>query len=66
MGKAEQKSPTYNTCRGPLDHRDHLCNLMEKGKTEEVRRRAADPRFACRNCRAQAHNRGDLCNPEPI
>lgn len=66
MDKKEKASPSYNACAGPQQHRDHLCQLMEKGLTEEVRRRSDHPAFACGNCGARANHARDLCNPEPI
>jgi hypothetical protein len=65
MGKKLKAAPTYATCTGPQQHRDHLCHLMEKGLTEEVRHRSDRPAFLCANCGARANEAGDLCNPEP-
>lgn len=59
--RTEEKS--YNICERPEEHRDHMCHLMEKGKTAEIRRRSTDPRFVCGNCGARAHEKEDLCNP---
>lgn len=66
MGKESKAAATYNTCTGPQQHRDHLCHLMEKGLTEEVRRRSDRPAFVCANCGARANSADDLCNPEPL
>lgn len=65
MGK-KTKAATYNACTGPQQHRDHLCHLMEKGMTGEVRRRSDRPAFLCANCGARANEAADLCNPEPL
>ncbi len=60
------KDRTYNPCGKPQQHREHLCMLMEEGKTEEVRKRSSQPAYVCRNCRAQANEAEDLCNPQSI
>jgi len=57
---------TYNICTGPGQHRDHLCHLMEKGLTVEIRLRSDRPGFQCKNCGARANEADDLCNPEPL
>jgi hypothetical protein len=62
----EKKGRTYGACEGPACHSDHLCILMEKGLTEEVRRRSSHPAFACGNCEARANEAKDLCNPQPL
>ena len=56
----------YNACLQPQGHREHLCVLMERGQAQEVRRRAAQAAFRCRNCDCSARHREDLCNPVPI
>jgi hypothetical protein len=43
-----------------------MCILMEKGQTEEIRRRSSHPAFACGNCEARANEAKDLCNPQPL
>lgn len=65
MGK-KPRAETYNACLGPQEHRDHFCHLMEKGMTEEIRRRSDQPAYICRNCRARANEPADLCNPDPL
>jgi hypothetical protein len=66
MDKKSKITATYNTCTGPQQHCDHLCHLMEKGLTEEVRRRSDRPAFLCANCGARANEAVDLCNPEAL
>lgn len=63
---AEKKQKSYGACKGPSGHSDHLCILMEKGMTEEVRRRSSHPAFVCGNCGARADKAEDLCNAEPL
>ncbi|PLX79070.1 MAG: hypothetical protein C0616_12280 [Desulfuromonas sp.] len=53
-------------CEGAKQHRAHLCSLMERGKTEEIKQRTDQPKFSCRNCRAVANKAEDLCKPEPF
>lgn len=62
----EKKGRTYGACEGPACHSDHMCILMEKGQSEEVRRRSSHPAFACGNCEARANEAKDLCNPQPL
>lgn len=57
---------TYNDCVSPGEHREHLCTLMDRGQTAEVRQRTTHPAFRCRNCAAVANLREDLCNPAPL
>jgi len=66
MGEDARTPRSYSPCAGPQRHRDHLCHLMEKGLTEEVRRRSDRPAFVCANCGAQANAAEDLCNPHPL
>jgi len=66
MGEEARTPRSYNPCSGPQRHRDHLCHLMEKGMTEEVRRRSARPAFVCANCGARANAAEDLCSPQPL
>ncbi len=53
----------YNPCSRPEGHREHLCLLMEKGLSEEVRQRTSHPTFVCGNCGARANEKEDLCHP---
>ena len=62
----EKKEKGYGACKGPRDHSDHMCVLMEKGLTEEIRRRSSQPAFVCGNCGARADTAEDLCNPEAL
>lgn len=62
----EKKRTTYGACKGAPSHSDHMCMLMEKGLTEEIRRRSRHPAFVCGNCEAQADAAEDLCNPEAL
>jgi len=57
MDKKPKAAATYNICSGPEQHRDHLCHLMEKGMTGEVRRRSDRPAFLCANCGARMDER---------
>jgi len=56
----------YNPCQNAAGHRDHLCHLMEKGQTAEVKARSSKPAFVCHNCNALANEAEDLCNPSPL
>jgi len=62
----EKKRKTYGACEGPECHSDHLCVLMERGLTEEIRRISSRPAFACRSCQAHANETGYLCDPQPL
>jgi len=53
-------------CDGPDRHPDHLCTLMEQGRSREIAERASKPRFSCRNCSALADRAEDLCRPRAI
>lgn len=53
-------------CRAPQQHRDHICLLMEKGLTEEIRQRTTRPAYVCGNCGARGNARENLCNPSPL
>jgi len=66
MGEKAKAAKNYNACAGPQQHRDHLCHLMEKGLTDEVRRRSDRPAFVCANCGARANAAEDICNPRPL
>ncbi|MBE0599575.1 MAG: hypothetical protein IH614_20230 [Desulfuromonadales bacterium] len=66
MGDKPEPEQEYDACLQPTEHRDHLCVLMERGQTAEVRRRSSRPAFACRNCDCRAHLATDLCNPVPL
>jgi len=62
----EKKQKSYSACEGPERHGDHLCLLMERGMTGEVRRRSSRPAYVCDNCGARADEAKDLCNPQPL
>lgn len=62
----KKKEPGYDACLRPQEHRDHLCNLMDRGMTAEIRRRSDRPAFLCRNCGARANEAEDLCRPQPL
>ncbi len=66
MPPKNDQEKTYNECKGPGAHREHLCLLMEQGRTREVNERAQHPAFVCRNCGARADEQKDLCNPKPL
>lgn len=61
-----KKDKTYGGCESPEFHSDHMCVLMEKGRTEAIRRRSLHPVRVCGNCKAQADKAEDLCNPQPL
>ncbi|MDO3377904.1 hypothetical protein [Geoalkalibacter halelectricus] len=60
------QEPTYNECTSAQQHSEHLCILMEQGRSREVSERSRNPAFLCRNCGAYADQRRDLCNPMPL
>jgi len=62
----EKKQKPYGGCGKPGEHHDHLCILMEKGMTEEIRRLSSHSAFVCGNCGARANHAEDLCSPEPL
>ena len=62
----KKKDTTYASCTLPGDHRDHLCHLMDRGQTEEIRRRTSRPAHVCANCGARADEKEALCNPRPL
>lgn len=66
MSRKSKPAATYSPCNGPEKHRDHLCHLMEKGLTEEVRRRSDRAAYVCINCGARANAEEDLCNPASL
>jgi hypothetical protein len=66
MDERDKTGQHYDECSGPGGHRDHLCNLMDRGLTGEVRRRSTNPAFFCANCGARGNQEEDLCNPEPL
>ncbi len=66
MGEKKNRRSTDSSCRKPEGHGEHMCLLMEKGKTAEVARRASNPAFVCQNCGARANQKEDVCNPEPL
>jgi hypothetical protein len=62
----EKKEQSYGACKKAPGHSDHMCILMEKGLTEEIRRRSLRPAYFCGSCEAQADEAQDLCDPEPL
>lgn len=61
------KNSKINTgCEGPEQHLEHLCRLMEQGRSQEIAERTRHPRFSCRNCAAVADRAQDLCRPQPL
>ena len=62
MGNARN----YGGCDRPTGHGDHLCRLMEQGKTGEIAEKTRHPAFSCANCGARADQEEDLCNPQPL
>lgn len=66
MAKKNEQEKSYNACARPEGHRDHMCNLMERGQTAEVAQRSTRPAFFCGNCGARANEREDLCSPAPL
>ncbi|KIH75669.1 hypothetical protein SAMN05660860_03058 [Geoalkalibacter ferrihydriticus] len=63
MTPAKESEQSYNECTNAQQHREHLCILMEQGRSREVSERSTHPAFACRNCGAYANEAQDLCNP---
>lgn len=66
MDKKKRSDRTYDACSSPKNHRDHMCHLMEKGMSAEIRKRTTNPAFSCANCGARANEAEDLCNPRPL
>lgn len=61
------KNSTIETgCGGPEHHPEHLCRLMQQGRSQEIEERTRQPRFSCRNCAAVADRADDLCRPQPL
>ncbi|WP_305042421.1 hypothetical protein [Geoalkalibacter sp.] len=62
------KYPTTedNLCTQPQGHQSHMCALIAQGRTEDIRKRADQPRFACFNCGARANDEESLCSPTPL
>ncbi len=63
---AEKKERTYNPCTMPEVHPDHLCRLMEEGRTAEIAVLASSPAYLCANCGARANHAQNLCKPQEI
>ncbi|KIH76487.1 hypothetical protein SAMN05660860_01589 [Geoalkalibacter ferrihydriticus] len=63
-----RKYPTTedNLCTNLEGHPLHICSLNAAGRTEEIRKRTDQPRFACFNCGARANEEKSLCNPTPL
>jgi hypothetical protein len=61
-----KKSTIETGCEGPARHPEHLCTLMEQGRSREVAERSGTPRFSCRNCSALADRAEDLCRPQAL
>jgi hypothetical protein len=66
MGEKKRSARTYDACSSPQTHGDHMCHLMEKGMSAEIKKRTTHPAYACANCGARANEREDLCNPKPL
>ncbi len=66
MGDLNVQDNHYNYCTLPEEHRDHICHLMDRGMTAEIRQRTENPKFFCGNCGAVANAIEDLCNPRPL
>lgn len=66
MSEEKGTVKSYDACSDPKGHRDHMCQLMEKGLSAEISRLTTHPAFTCRNCGARANDREDLCNPQPL
>jgi aminoglycoside N3'-acetyltransferase len=66
MGEKKSSVRTYDACSSPKIHGDHMCLLMEKGMSTEIRKRTTHPAYSCANCGARANERGDLCNPREL
>jgi hypothetical protein len=66
MRPESQQEQSYNECSTPTQHREHLCILMEQGRSREVAERSAHPKFTCRNCGVYADEARDVCNPKPL
>lgn len=51
-------------CMG--EHEGHLCVLASRGKFQEIKDLAREPRFICFNCGRVAACGANLCNPMPL
>ena len=51
-------------------HEKHMCYLVNIGfhthKPEEFKELVRDPKFYCRSCGRVAHDKSNLCTPEPL
>jgi hypothetical protein len=63
-----RKYPTTedNLCTNQQTHHTHMCSLIAESRTDEIRKRADRPRFACFNCGTRANDQDSLCNPTPL
>jgi len=61
-----KKSSIETGCDGPERHPEHLCRLMEQGRSGEIAAQTTNPRFSCRNCNAVAAEADALCRPQAI
>lgn len=63
LGKRKRKLPHDADCI-------NLCYLANDGyqcqDTKEYRKLVKDPRYVCRICGRAAHDRKNLCRPEPL
>lgn len=66
MARKNDQEKNYGGCEEPKGHRDHMCNLMERGQTAEIQERSTHPAYRCANCDALANDREDLCNPTSL
>lgn len=66
MSSESPREQNYSECAAPKQHREHLCILMEQGRSREVAERSAHPKFSCRNCGVYADEARDVCNPKPL
>jgi len=54
------------SCPKPTEHKEHMCQLKQEGRIEEMDRHAANPKYVCNKCGAQAGEEAYLCNPRPL
>lgn len=53
-------------CQDRAGHQLHLCQLKQRGLSQEIALRSNAASFVCHNCSAVANRAEDLCNPSPL
>jgi hypothetical protein len=55
-----------NECTCEEKHQGHICVLLGKGLSKEVKHLALNPNVACLRCGAEADSEDHVCIPVPL